>query len=76
MNNKPQRRSLARSISLQKTRRHDERPLHSVHWTVGRLRSELQTLLNRHGLSSLDLLMAYDKSDDETLSRKEVTWQA
>jgi hypothetical protein len=74
MNGKTQRRALARSISLQKTRRHDEKPLDGVHWTVGRLRTELQTLLNRHGLSSLDLLMAYDKSDDESLSRKEFTW--
>ena len=74
LNNKPQRRALARALSLHKTRRHGEKPMDAIHWTVGKLRSELQLLLSRHSLSTLDLLMAYDKSADGKLSRREYVW--
>jgi Ca2+-binding EF-hand superfamily protein len=72
MLNKPQRRRLARSLSLASTRDlSTQPPLNKVKWSPGTLRNELRTMLEKSQVSSLDLLMAYDKSEDGYLCKKE-----
>jgi hypothetical protein len=52
-----------------------EAPLAEIEWTEGIVREELQTMLLTASppLSSLDLMLAYDKDPDGKLSRKEWT---
>ena len=71
INCKPQRRKQARMASMASFREANERPLEELHWTPAVLRRELQTMLTRAHLSALDLLMAYDKSDNGILNRKQ-----
>ena len=71
MTGRPQRRQVARSLSLETARGPEKPPLGSLVWTEKVLRAELQDMLKRTQVSALDLLMAYDKSDDGLLSKKE-----
>ena len=67
----PQRRKRVRRVNLQKTRIQGEPALRTLKWTPLVLRGELQAMLSRSKLSALDLLSAFDKSDDGTLSKQE-----
>ena len=65
INGNPQRRKIARSLSL----RH--RTADITEWTEDVLRDELQGILIDANASTLDLVSVYDKSDDGELSKKE-----
>ena len=71
MHMRPQRRRLSKSVSLHSSRDVSERSLERIRWTPHTLRLELLRMLARTQLSSLDLVMAYDKSEDGTLGKKE-----
>ena len=71
VNGKPQRRRLSRELRLSDGRGEKAQPLEEIEWTEVILHYELYTALKRAGLSALDLLSAYDGSDDSTLSKRE-----
>lgn len=68
---RPQRRRRARLLTMQSVRNLSEKQLPSVKWSARVLRAELLQLLQRTKLSALDLLHAYDTSEDGLLSKRE-----
>lgn len=74
INGRTGRRSLSRQLTLSSDRPEDDPlfpPLTEVEWNVKALQREINGMLGRSGISSYDLLMAYDSSDDSSLERKE-----
>ena len=71
LNHRPQRRLIARSLSLNRERQPSQTPLTEVNWTSSTLHAELQAMLLHSQVSALDLVLAYDKSEDGTLSKRE-----
>ena len=70
MNNVKAKIHAVRDLSL-RSREDDDMPLADIHWSADILRGELQLLLLRANLNPFDLVIAYDKSDDRQLDKKE-----
>ena len=68
---RPQRRQLARKLTLSRHRPAEAPALWEIDWTPEVLRRELQYMLVRADLSALDVLSAHDKSEDGDLSKRE-----
>lgn len=68
---RPQRRRIARKLTLEKFRPANATPLSYLHWSPGLVKSELQRMCEAGHISALDLLGAYDRSEDGMLSQKE-----
>lgn len=70
INCRRQRRRRARQLTL-KWRPKRAKPLRRIIWTPDVLRYELQSMLTRAEVSTLDLLMAHDTSENGKLSEEE-----
>lgn len=68
---RPQRRVRARQITLNTLRPDEDKPLAEIEWTPEVLRQEVQDMLIRTDVSALDVISAYDKTDDGALNKKE-----
>ena len=71
LNARPARRKRATQLNLRSVRTPSDTPINEITWTPTVLRQELQAALVRSQLSALDMLMAYDKSEDGDLSLRE-----